>query len=197
MIKRLLASTPIGIGITAGLLLLMHALVAMGSVATVEEIDRHPIVWVRPIVEPVVNPIPPPPVRPEVEKLPASRVERFQHGPGETTIGVGIPQPGPPSFGPEMQLENADGPLVNIMKVLPSYPITASQREIEGYAIVRFDIGTNGLVENAIVIESSNTLFNRSALAAIERFRYKARVVDGVALASHDLLHKFSFKLED
>jgi len=197
MITRLLASTPIGIGITAGLLLLMHALVAIGGVGTIEDTDRHPIVWVRPIVETVTNPIPPPPARPEVKELLTSRVEHFQHGPGESTIGVGMPQPETPFFGTGLRLENADGPLVNIMKVLPSYPTTASQREIEGFAIVRFDIGTNGLVENAIVVESSNAIFDKSALTAIKRFRYKARIVDGVALASHNLLHKFTFKLKD
>ena len=90
-----------------------------------------------------------------------------------------------------------DGPLVAIVRVAPEYPPPARSRNLEGYVIVEFDVMTDGSVANVRVIESTSALFERSALKAAERFRYKAQVVEGVAQVSTGVRTMISFRLED
>jgi len=84
-----------------------------------------------------------------------------------------------------------------MIKVQPSYPARAAQSGLEGYVIVQFDVRADGTVENAVVLESSNQVFERSALKAASRFRFKPRVVDGVALSTRGVRNLFRFEMED
>ena len=88
-----------------------------------------------------------------------------------------------------------DGPLVTVVRVLPVYPAKPLSRGLEGWVLVEFDVGPNGLVANAFVVESSNGAFEQSALNAIRKFRFKARVVDGVPQRSTGLQNLFRFEL--
>lgn len=87
--------------------------------------------------------------------------------------------------------------LVNILKVAPTYPIAALQKNLEGYATVRFDVTELGTIENVVVIDATHSVFHKAAIAAAYRFRYKPRVVDGVAQSTRGLVNRFVFKIED
>ena len=89
-----------------------------------------------------------------------------------------------------------DGPLVTIVRVQPTYPIRASERGLEGFVTVEFDVLADGTVSNVRVIESSHSLFERPAIEAAEKFRFKPRVVDGIAQPSYGLRNRFTFEME-
>jgi protein TonB len=112
---------------------------------------------------------------------------------------IGVPNPNPPPpgpSGPQFSIPQSDGPLINVIRVQPTYPTRAMQLGLEGFVIVRFDVGINGQTENAVVIESTHSVFNKAAIRATARLRYKPRVVDGIAVATPDLRYRFTFEME-
>ena len=79
------------------------------------------------------------------------------------------------------------------MKVYPSFP-THRAAQAGGYAIVRFDVNAMGQVENPAVIDSSHSVFNRSAINAILKFKYRPRIVNGEAVSTQGLKFKFTYE---
>lgn len=66
-----------------------------------------------------------------------------------------------------------------LTSVEPEYPRQALLDNIEGYAIVRFELDEKGLVDNASVVAAKpRTVFNESALSAVEQFKYIPKYVD-------------------
>ena len=90
-----------------------------------------------------------------------------------------------------------DGPLICVGRVQPTYPPIATQRGLEGWVDVRFDVMTNGLTANIEIVRSSNRIFEKSARRAAERFRFKAPVVNGVPLVSTGIEYRFRFDMEE
>ncbi|MGI9220631.1 MAG: energy transducer TonB [Woeseiaceae bacterium] len=89
-----------------------------------------------------------------------------------------------------------DGPLAAIVRVQPTYPSSQSARGIEGYVVVEFDVLPDGTVGNVVVLESSSEAFERSAIQAASRFRYKARVVSGEPQLTSGVRYRFRFKMD-
>ncbi len=114
------------------------------------------------------------------------------------TISVPVTSVKPPTGKlPSIFANVSDGPLVNLVRVSPVYPAVASAKGLEGHVIVQFDVGTNGLVSNAVVIESSHRVFNKAALKAAQRFKFKPRVVDGVAIVTTGIQNLFRFEMDE
>ena len=90
-----------------------------------------------------------------------------------------------------------DGALVSLVRPHPDYPAIALQRQLEGWVLVEFDVLANGMVANIEVIESSDPVFERSARRATAKFRFKPRVVDGVAVATSDVRNLIRYRMED
>ena len=90
-----------------------------------------------------------------------------------------------------------DGPLVALLRVEPQYPPRPLSRSLEGYVLVEFDVLADGSVANVSVVESSDRLFEKAAIRAAERFRFKPRVVDGVPLATTGIRNLFRFEIPD
>ena len=67
---------------------------------------------------------------------------------------------------------------------------------LEGWVVVEFDVSGSGTVENVRVIESSHRVFERAAVRAAERFRYRPRVVDGVPQPTRGVRNRFRFEME-
>ena len=96
-----------------------------------------------------------------------------------------------------LNLESADGDYLPIVKVAPIYPRRAQSRGIEGYVIVEFTVTKNGSVRNLLVIESQpEGIFDRAAMDAALKFKYKPRVVDGVATEVAGVQNKISFEID-
>lgn len=106
--------------------------------------------------------------------------------PDVTTIAIGKRPDTVSAPDVEYTLSVPDGPPIALVRVAPRYPTRAIQQGIEGYVTLEFDIDEQGSVQNARVIESEpGSIFHRSALEAIAKFRFKPKVVDGVAQVAY------------
>lgn len=96
-----------------------------------------------------------------------------------------------------LSLDSGDGDYLPIVKVAPIYPRRAQSRGIEGYVIVEFTVTKSGAVRDPIVIEAEpESIFDRAAMDAALKFKYKPRVVDGVAMEVAGVQNKISFEIE-
>ena len=96
-----------------------------------------------------------------------------------------------------LSLDSNDGDYLPIVKVAAIYPRRAQSRGIEGFVIVEFIVTKTGAVSSAFVVKAKpEGIFDRAALDAVAKFKYKPRVVDGVAMAVAGVQNKISFEIE-
>jgi len=77
-----------------------------------------------------------------------------------------------------------DGDIIPIVRIEPSYPRDAALKGIEGYVKVMLTILPDGSVGEARVIEAKPPrIFNREAIRAVLRWKFKPRIVDGQAVS--------------
>ncbi|SFC72565.1 energy transducer TonB [Pseudoalteromonas denitrificans] len=100
------------------------------------------------------------------------------------------------NLGSGLSLGSGDGEYLPIVKVSPVYPRRALSRGIEGYVIVEFTVTKNGTVIAPVVVNAKpEGLFDRAAMDAVLKFKYKPRVVDGEAVAVAGVQNKISFEI--
>ena len=86
--------------------------------------------------------------------------------------------------------------VVPLVRVPPKYPARAASRQIEGWVKVEFTIQTDGSVINAVVVRSEpETIFDDAALTAIRKWKFKEKMVNGVAVRQR-AVQKLQFKLK-
>ncbi|MFX4227475.1 MAG: TonB family protein [Porticoccaceae bacterium] len=90
----------------------------------------------------------------------------------------------------------SDGDIIPLVAIQPDYPRRALERGIEGYVVVSFTITTQGTTRDVQVIESTSSIFDRSAVRAAERLKYKPRIIDGNPVEV-DHFYKFTFELAE
>jgi protein TonB len=151
--------------------------------------------------------VPEPPEPPDtIEPLPSREfvqppVPPTTAAPGgeENAIGYRPPPSTPPPVakytGPGIRL--GDGPLVSLVRPSPVYPARALQAGLEGWVVVQFDVMADGTVTNVSVVESSDSIFDRSARRAAAKFRFKPHVVDGVPQVTTGVRNIFRFRMSD
>lgn len=196
MIARAFSSATGAMVVTAGLLLIMQILIATGQHVIGEPRIRHDLrlIKVRDEEDLVTRELPP--ARPTKPAQPPLTVI---DGP-EPESGAGVPVPAPlPPANPTttVGINSGDGPLFNIFKVSPTYPASAIARGLEGSVLVQYDITAEGQVTNVVVLESTHSIFNKAAITAAYRFKYKPRTVDGIAYETKGLRNLFRFEMED
>jgi protein TonB len=77
---------------------------------------------------------------------------------------------------------SGDGEYLPIVKVAPQYPRRAAQKGIEGYVVLEFTVSKLGTVKDVKVIEANPpNIFNRAAISAAKKFKYKPKIDNGVA----------------
>ena len=95
-----------------------------------------------------------------------------------------------------LALESGDGEYLPIVKVAPIYPRRALSRGIEGYVIVEFIVTKQGSVRSPVVVEAQpQGIFDQAAKDAALKFKYKPRVIDGVATEVAGVQNKITFKM--
>ena len=67
---------------------------------------------------------------------------------------------------------------------------------MEGYVDVVFDVTPSGSVTNIRIIDSSHAGFEKSAIEAAQRFRYKPRMLDGMPVGDTGIRYRFRFRME-
>ncbi|UTW47420.1 energy transducer TonB [Bacterioplanoides sp. SCSIO 12839] len=92
---------------------------------------------------------------------------------------------------------SGDGEYLPIVKVAPTYPRRAAQKGIEGYVVVEFTVSKLGTVINPVVIEADPAnIFNRAALTAAKKFKYKPKIENGKAIEVPGVRNIIRFELD-
>jgi len=208
---RVLIAVVLGALVAFGLFFMMQALIATGQRALTEDKSTRIVDFVRVKREErleskrskpdrPMNPDEAPPEAPQ-----PSMDNTSSDGGGGQTVQARHDAPVPvsnvniavtPGFG--IAAGSADGDYLPIVKVAPVYPQRAIERGIEGYVIVEFTVTKTGAVRDPRVVEyDPSTIFNKAALAAALKFKYKPRIVNGEPIEVHGVLNKITFLLED
>lgn len=197
IVTRYASSVTLGAAITLSLLLLMQHLIATGENPFVSSAEYRfvPFGRVRPPVPPEPRPIPPVKPKPPVKPPDVQRIESGSNGKGPPVQFVPQPPGGPGPINPTGVYRS--GPALALVMVAPAYPARAAARGLEGYVIVEFTVTALGTVADVIVTDSSNVLFDRYAIDAAYKFKYKPQFIDGVPVDSHGMRNKFTFVLEN
>lgn len=92
----------------------------------------------------------------------------------------------------------SEGDYLPIVKVAPIYPRRALSRGIEGHCVVEYTVTRLGTVKDVNVVESecTSSLFKEASVKAAAKFKYKPRVVDGVAIEVPGVRNQFTFRIE-
>jgi len=208
---RVIIAVILGSFAAAGLLFLMQALVASGQTAITEQTTARIVDFVRvkreerleskrekPDRPPNPDDAPPEAPQPSMDNAAdlgdSAQIVEASHNAPVPVANVDIAVS--PGFG--ISAGSADGDYLPIVKVAPVYPRRAVDRGIEGYVIVEFTVTKTGAVRDPRVVEyDPSTIFNKAALDAALKFKYKPRIVNGEAIEVHGVLNKITFKLED
>jgi protein TonB len=97
---------------------------------------------------------------------------------------------------PSVHLGIEDSEFKPIVKVVPDYPLAAARRGVEGHVVVEYTVTRTGTVEDPVVVDSSNPVFNRAALDATRHFKYRPRLIRGEAVDVRGVRLVMRFELE-
>ena len=122
-------------------------------------------------------------------------------GPGDgAAVDIGAPDLGSDvSLRGSLSLGAApsDRELTPVVRVTPVYPPRAQEKGIEGWVVVEFTVTESGSVADASIVDASpKRIFNRAALRAIRKWKYKPKIVDGKPVKQPNQKTKLDFTLE-
>ncbi len=205
MIARVATSMAAASGVTFGLFLVMNFLVAGDGevnldenqrarfVDVVQDIDEQPPQRMeREVEKPPEVETPPPEI--DTPQLDVQGPDKLNLSIGRANSGAGVDLGGI-DLGP-----SSDGDYLPLVRVQPQYPRRAQERGIEGYAIVELTVAEDGSVppESIIIIEAEpKGYFERNAIKAAQKFKYKPKVVNGKGQKVTGVRYRFSFNLAD
>lgn len=196
LLSRNFGSAALALVVTASLVLLMQHLIRGDGPVAEEATSRGELIWLRQLEDEEVenddNYLPDkvePPVPP-----PETIIEQVADGSAGLPIENSALKLGP--FDPQVGLGIPDGDVLPIAKVSPVYPQRARSRGVEGYVIVEFTVDELGRVIDVRVVEAQpSSIFDRAAVDAVRRFKYKPRVINGEATAVTGVQHRLTFEL--
>ncbi len=100
--------------------------------------------------------------------------------------------------GADFAIAASDTDVVPIVRVTPQYPSRASERGIEGWVEVEFTISKLGTVKEPTVINSHpSSIFDRSALKAIRKWKYNPKIEDGEPVERSGIKVRLKFNLSN
>ena len=201
MLGRYVISIVIGSFVTISLLFVMQLLIVTGKQALTDPRERHKLEFVRVKrnenlnVEDIIPEKPPKPPETPPETPPQ---DMDNINPDAPTINVAPPTVSANTdIGGPGGMNIAEGDYLPIVRVAPVYPARALSRGLEGFVDLSFTVTTTGTVKDPIVLQSTSSLFERAAVRAVLKFKYKPRVVDGVPVEVAGVKTRISFMLED
>ncbi len=200
MIGRYIFSVVVGVIVTLSLLFVMNILIVTGKQALTKPRDRAKLEFVRVKRNESLNvedftpekPPKPPETPPETPPQDMDSID-----PSAPTINVAAPEVATDAdIGGPGGMNIAEGDYLPIVRVAPVYPARALSRGLEGYVDLAFTVTSTGTVRDPIVTYSSSSLFERAAIRAVLKFKYKPRVVDGVPIDVPNVKTRITFKIE-
>ena len=192
---RILIAAGVAVGVTFGLFLFMYKLISMGSdqrteLDAIAGIHFGPVEIPDEVIEksrrkppkPEPPKEPPPPPRMQVSKMD----QTVQEVPDMDIPQIDVPLTGGAGMfiGNFEQVDkSAEGDIIPIVRINPIYPREAAMKGQEGWVKIEFTITETGTVKSPRVIDAEPPrVFNREAIRAILKWKFKPRVVDGVAV---------------
>ena len=201
MLGRYVISIVVGSIVTISLLFVMQLLIVTGKQALTDPRERHKLEFVRVKrnenlnVEDIIPEKPPKPPETPPETPPQ---DMDNINPDAPTINVAPPTVSANTdIGGPGGMNIAEGDYLPIVRVAPVYPARALSRGLEGFVDLSFTVTTTGTVRDPIVLQSTSSLFERAAIRAVLKFKYKPRVVDGVPVDVPGVKTRISFVLEE
>ena len=191
---RYVISVALAVVVTVAAFYLMHRLIS-GVDGDRERLDPPPGIRFGPVdieqdiiekdrrkPEPPPPPdTPPPPPDIQVSDVRQTPMEMPRMDMPDLNLGVGA---GPPVLGAVGMDRGAEGDVVPLVRINPQYPHNAQMNMIEGYVTIEFTITETGSVRDPKVIDSKPPrVFDREAIRAILRWKFKPRVIDGTAVS--------------
>lgn len=187
-----------GVGVTAALLLfwLMHALISGDQEFPTADLNGGLVDFIR-VREDEITQLkertrpkePPPPDRPPPP--PQIRLSEQSDRPPPVALDIEVPNINVPvstGNGPYLGQWSAgdpaaEGDVIPIVRIDPQWPREALLEGTEGWVEVEFTILPDGSVADPEVLRSEPPrLFDRNAMRAILRWRFKPRIVNGQAV---------------
>ncbi|MDB3990963.1 energy transducer TonB [Gammaproteobacteria bacterium] len=205
--SRFLASLLLGVAVTLVLFFIMQALIDSGDQAYRSDSDGQIMEFVRikddeslslkdrrKPKKPEPPKEPPPPPKMIVEK---------QVKPTMNKVKIDIPNidlptiaGGGPFLGNWAGNPLAEGDVLPIVRIDPQWPREALVEGIEGYVIVEVIIAADGSVASAVVVESvPRRLFDRNVIRAVLKWKFKPRIINGVAVERR-AIQRLDFSLD-
>ena len=183
------------VAVTFGLFLLMHKLISSGGgdranmeaiagihFGPVEIPDEIATKSRRKPKKPPPPKDPPPPPKMQISKVD----QQVQNMPRLDMPNLDVPLVGGEGMflGNFQQVDKtAEGDIIPVVVIRPMYPREAAIAGTEGWVEVEFTITEVGTVKNPRVVDANPArVFNREAIRAILKWKFKPRVVDGVAV---------------
>lgn len=189
---RFLGSAFFGAALTLLVFYFMNSLVQRADARPMSD-ETIPSITFGPVDIPDIpdRPIrPQPPEKPKPVKTPPVPKQELTEKPPleQVKLDIDLPTLGPgtgvsvanipPSFGPG--LGGADGPLTMLVFSPPIYPQDAAIKGLEGWVRVEFTVNPDGTVSEPRVVEAMPAhIFNRAALQAVLKWKFKPETRDG------------------
>lgn len=204
MIKRVPVAFMLAAVVSFGIFYLMQTLIATGKNALTDDATSTFVDFVRVKKQAEVEkkdrtpPKPPPPPKqppkPETPKTVARQTSSSDNSFAIGDVAVDSDISIDSGFS---GAASGEGDYLPIVKVAPVYPRQALRRGLEGYVLVSFTVTKLGTVIDPVVIEASpEGVFDKAALAAVLKFKYKPRVVNGQAIDVAGVKNLIRFELE-
>ena len=197
MFARIALSIPIGALVTFALLFVMQVMIATGRDAVSEARSYRVVDFVRVARNEVVETRQSKPERPPSSSTPPEVPTPDLHDYFETHMGVtmGTPSIEMAPAAARVGFGATDGEYLPIVKVEPVYPQRALARRLEGHVVLEFVVTRTGTVRDIVVLDSTAAIFERPAIEAAEKFRYKPRVIDGEPVEVAGVRNVITFKM--
>ena len=87
----------------------------------------------------------------------------------------------------------SDRDVIPLVRIAPDYPPRALSRGLEGWVQVQFTISTAGSIRDAVVLKSSDSVFERAAITAVSKWKYQPQLKAGkpVEVANKQVMVRF------
>lgn len=202
-IIRLLIGVPIAGVITFLLFMLMQILIITDETALeersedirivineeVEEIDIRQ----RDVTLDDVDAVEPPPPPPQIEREVADQPSEDM----STQMGD-LPAFDTPELNSgDVSFDVSDRDAQPMVRIPPQYPPRAAERGTEGSCEVTFDVDPQGTPTNIRVLACDSSLFERSTIRAVERWRYEPKVQGGNAVWRRGVVTRLDYQLSE
>lgn len=199
---RLLIALVLSAGITLALFYLMQSLIASGNTALTDPPKGTVLDYVRVPKEETVQqkenkPRKPPPPKEPPPPMEQPQLDSASPNAEGSSLNFAEAISADVALDGGLALDSGDGEYLPIVKVAPVYPRRALQRGIEGYVIVEFTVTKQGSVRDPLVVEAQpQGIFERAALDAALKFKYKPRVINGEATDVSGIQNRISFEID-